>query len=72
MEVIVCTIDIKIFLMYTLAVRNIDYVTYISILMLEMRQFVKDTTSKKLRGWELVYGKGKVPVEIEQGKGIGE
>lgn len=27
---------------------------------------------QKLRGWELVYGKGKVPVEIEQGKGIGE
>ncbi|MEN1931484.1 hypothetical protein AAJM89_06505 [Staphylococcus hominis] len=44
--------DIKIFLMYTLAVKNID--------------------KQKLRGWELVYGKGKVPVEIEQGKGIGE
>ena len=27
---------------------------------------------QKLRGWELVYGKGKVPVEIEQGKGISE
>lgn len=27
---------------------------------------------QKLRGLELVYGKGKVPVEIEQGKGISE
>lgn len=69
---IVCTIDIKIFQMCISVVKKYrlcDVYKYFDVGDSTVR---KRYYKQKLRGWELVYGKGKVPVEIEQGKGIGE